>query len=500
MKNVLVLGPSKENMPLEKARELKDELHGGKIFFLVHNDSDLNYYSSEITCLYREYLAKGMYQSDDAQYIKNQKFVALDDEILAYFEPFFGEILNQQRRFEEYHMFQIPETYSSHYSIFMHNLYFLNCFLRQNNITNVFMYCIPHEGYDSIIYHLCKFYHIDVRMVYNSTLPKRYYFLSDYLDVGECFGEYYSALTSKYSNSEVEMSRECEEIFRKYSSQNKNQMQPWYMKGNPLKQRFQTRFGVTSQKVCFEQTFGKIYQKYDYKMCASFLVEALKNIPTWMLESKKTFTRWKYAKPKWDRTMELNAYYEKICSLPDFSEKYIYYAMHYQPEASSNPLGGKEYTDQIIPIQILASSVPSDFKIYVKIHPEQLAPLRSKEYYEDINRIPNVKLISVHQDTYQLIKNAVAVSSLTGTVCWEAQFFGIPAILFGYSHKNLAPLSYTVRTQNDCQNAIEQIIHSKRNIPLHQLRIFTKALYDTSFPEDEFADRVFKELIDFIQQ
>lgn len=70
-------------------------------------------------------------------------------------------------------------------------------------------------------------------------------------------------------------------------------------------------------------------------------------------------------------------------------------------------------------------------KVYVKVHPEQLAPLRSKEYYQDIKRIHNVRIIKTECNTYDLIRKAFAVSSLTGTVCWEAQFYGIPAIVLG---------------------------------------------------------------------
>ena len=96
--------------------------------------------------------------------------------------------------------------------------------------------------------------------------------------------------------------------------------------------------------------------------------------------------------------------------------------------------------------------------------------------------------------TFDLMKNAVAVSTLTGTAIWECQFFGIPAIAFGYSLKNLAPLSYHVRTVADCKKAIDTILNSPARDVTKELKIYTKAMHNTSFAIEE-RERILPDLI-----
>ena len=415
--------------------------------------------------------------------------------------PYVTEVLMQQRRFEEYHAFHISDSYESHYTIYMRNLFFWNNLLETEQITHVFLTCLPHEGYDSIIYHLCKQKGILIRMFYNSTLPHRFYVLSDYMNPSENLEDYYKSLLEKYNEKEdVSLNEEEEELYNKWSSKDPETMKPWYMREDPLKRRFSLRFGCTNVFEAWWHVLGRIYIKYNYKMCKAFLFDCVKNTPQFMKTGIETFRKWRYARPVWKRTLELNRFYESIAELPVEGERYIYFAMHYQPEASSNPLGGREYSDQIFAINLLARSVPEDMKVYVKVHPEQLAPLRSKEYYRDIKRIPNVRILKLSCSTYELIKKAFAVSSLTGTACWEAQFFGIPAILFGYSHKNLAPISYHVRTFEDCCNAIDDIINKKKQTTDRELKVLIKAMYELSFDQKEWKKKAIKTIINLIDE
>lgn len=496
MKNLLFLGVTRNGLNENVIKKVLAEVEVDNLFLLVHEKTDASTFQKYGRCIYREDVAKGNYSKRDIDMCCCKP---LDDTVFSYMAPHTLEILNQQRRFEEYHAFHIPNTYEAHYTIYMHNVFFWNNLLETEKITHVFFACLPHEGYDSIVYYLCKMKNIPAKMIYNSTLPKRYYALSDFMNPEESLGEEYRKLCEEYQDSNViPLDDVAEKLYEKWTSLEPSKMKPWYMEGNPLKQRFTIRFGVTNVFKAWEMVLGNIYIKYDYKMCGKFWVDCFTNIPAFFRAGLETFRRWRYARPVWKRTLELNRFYDSIAESPVEGERYIYFALHYQPEASSNPLGGREYADQIIPIHLLARSVPDDMKVYVKVHPEQLAPLRSKEYYEDIKRIPNVKLIKSECSTYDLIQNAFAVSSLTGTVCWEAQFFGIPAILFGYSHKNLAPLSYYVRTYEECKAAIKSIERKEKKTTHRELRILLKAMYEQSFEEKEMENALPQIIIDFL--
>ena len=497
MKKILVVGVSQSWLDSEIIRKISLKTKEASFTLIVSDGKESSLFEPLGRCFYRENLAKGKYSNEDLD-MKNS--IPLEETVFSYMAPYVLEILTQQRRFEEYHVFHISGSYEEHYTIYMRNLFFWNSYLEQEKITHVFLSCLPHEGYDSIIYHLAKMKNIPVKMVYNATLPKRYYILSDYMDPAESLEEKYEILQEKYKSEEkIVLSEEENRIYQKWASQDPGKMKPWYMEGNPLKRRFEIRFGVTNIWNEWMYHIGRIYVKYNYKLCTRFMGECVCNIPSFMKDVINVYKRWKYARPVWKRTLELNRFYDSIAEYPVEGERYIYFAMHYQPEASSNPLGGREYSDQIFAVHLLAKSIPSGMKVYVKAHPEQLAPLRSKEYYEDIKKIPNVRILKMECSTYDLIQNAFAVSSLTGTVCWEAQFFGIPAILFGYSHKNLAPLSYHVRTLDECIKAVQSIEKSVKKSVDKELKLLLKAMYEQSFDEKAWKENVLECLEEFVK-
>ena len=498
MRNILIDLVTKSYLSKAMMQRITQEGKVDSCYMVLAHKAETEEYEEFGTCYFREELAQGIinYSPEDMACS-----LPIDEKIISYMEPYFIEILNQQRRFEEYHDFHISSSYENHYTILMRNLFFWNDFLEKKHITHLFVTSIPHEGYDSIIYHLCKMKGIAVQMMYNSTIPFRQYPTSDYLNVEEGLWDEYTKLRAQYKDAEIDeilLEGDTEKIFQKWSSKDSKQMTPWYILGNPLKQRFRTRFGVTNLWTQWMEILGSGYKAYNYQMSWEFLKREMQDIPLYVKAIPQVYRRWRYAHPVWKRTVALNKFYESIAEEPVPGEKYIYFALHYQPEASSNPLGGGVYTDQIFAINLLAQSVPQGIKIYVKSHPEQLAPLRSKAYYEDIKKIPNVRLLKMRCNTFDIMKNAFAVSSLTGTACWECQFFDIPAILFGYSHKNLAPLSYPVRTFEECQRAMHDIANHAKECSLKDLKLMTKAMHNISYGPEEKEEKLPQIVIDFI--
>ncbi|MBQ9926615.1 MAG: hypothetical protein IJO65_01435 [Lachnospiraceae bacterium] len=482
MKNILIVGASEEFLSNAVLEQVFENIKVNQVTLLVHHKEQAKQFERFGKCYFREDVAQGRYEDD---MLDMQNSIPLDDVVFDYMAPYVLEILNQQRRFEEYHAFQISDTLENHRIIYMRNLFFWFNLLEREKITHVFFSCLPHEGYDHIIYHLAKMKNISIRMIYNSTLPRRYYELTDYLHPEKELGEVYHKLQEDYRDTkDIPLSQEEEKIYQKWSTLEPAKMKPWYMEGDPLKRRFEIRFGTTNIWSAVYQEIGNVYVKYNYRFCAKFVFDCIRNIPKFLKVMFKTAARWIRTRGVWIRTKQLNQFYDELAQMPIEGERYIYFALHYQPEASSNPLGGY-YFDQLLAVNLLARSVGEDTKIYVKVHPEQLAPLRSKDYYTDMVKIPNVRLIKTKCDTYGLIRNAEAVSSLTGTVCWEAQFFGIPAILFGHSHKNLAPLSYAVRTYEECCDAVKEIREHKKTVSEKELRIFVKAMYEQSFAGED---------------
>lgn len=121
---------------------------------------------------------------------------------------------------------------------------------------------------------------------------------------------------------------------------------------------------------------------------------------------------------------------------PDFSQKYCYFALHFQPELTTSALGGR-YVDQLLAIQRLSELLPDDWLIYVKDHPMQTEFMRSPIFFKRLLTIPKVQLLKTSVDSHQLIENAQFTSTITGTVAWETITSGKKTLVFGntwYKH------------------------------------------------------------------
>jgi hypothetical protein len=103
------------------------------------------------------------------------------------------------------------------------------------------------------------------------------------------------------------------------------------------------------------------------------------------------------------------------------NEKFFAYSLHFQPEFTTSFVA-PFFTDQISIIRNIARSLPIDCFLYVKEHPSMGSYLywRTINYYKKILEIPNVKLIHPEVDSLYFFKNASAVSTISGSACWEA--------------------------------------------------------------------------------
>lgn len=485
MVNLLMSLMVEKEVSSSAVQRVKDTVKPDHLYMIVADEKELDGYKVHGECLLRKEVVRGIY--DDSR-LDLAGGIALDDKILQYMNLHSTEIMYQQRRFELYPDFPIEPDLQSHYTIYMHNLFFWYNFLQRKQISHVFLSAIPHEGYDCIIYYLCKYLQIPVQITHSCFIPFRRFPLRDFLQDEPALAEEYRKLTEQYKDkgiSEIPLEGKTAEIFDRWASLQPDQMKPWYMRTNPFIRRLRQRFYETNLIRLWRGILGEDYVKYGISF--SFIKAAFLKIPKLLSMIPVSWTRWRFVRPVKKESIYLRNYYESLAQTPAEGEKYIYFPLQYQPEATSNPMGGDMYSDQIIPLYILSRSLPDDVKIYVKTHPEQLSLMRTKEYYDEIASIPKVRMMKIETSTYELMKNAVAVACLTGTALWECQFFGVPALAFGYSVKNMAPLTYHVRTVDDCRKALERIAENPRKDVTRELKLYTKALHNISFPAEDLG-------------
>lgn len=161
----------------------------------------------------------------------------------------------------------------------------------------------------------------------------------------------------------------------------------------------------------------------------------------------------------------------------DIRKKYICYAMHLEPEAAVS--GMAEMDSQIVVIQMLASCLPPGWKLYVKEHPHQFdvntksllygnlygaGALKTKRFYEEINKIKNVSFLKKETDMKKIITNCQAMATMTGTIAAETATYGKPVLVFAPERTlyKMAKGFYNITSYDECKNAIGKIMNREQ--------------------------------------
>lgn len=133
------------------------------------------------------------------------------------------------------------------------------------------------------------------------------------------------------------------------------------------------------------------------------------------------------------RYQKLKKYFKK----PDYKKRYVFYPLHFQPEASTCVCAEK-YEKQLSYIDSWAKSLPADTVLYVKEHYAMLGH-KKLSFYKELQKFPNVFLIDPWTSARELIINSVAVTTLTGTAGFEAMLLRKPVFLGGNTVYENAP-------------------------------------------------------------
>jgi hypothetical protein len=110
-------------------------------------------------------------------------------------------------------------------------------------------------------------------------------------------------------------------------------------------------------------------------------------------------------------------------------ESFLFYPVHFHPEASTSILAGT-YLDEYEVIRNIAFSLPEGLRLYVKDHPSAWG-YPSLDFYRRLGRLPNVRLLAPDAPTKQLIKASSGVITLTSTVGYEALLLKKRVFLYG---------------------------------------------------------------------
>lgn len=142
-----------------------------------------------------------------------------------------------------------------------------------------------------------------------------------------------------------------------------------------------------------------------------------------------TMHPWYYMVDHVKRKLRTLIGYRDLYDPIDPAEDFAFFPLHLEPEIATL-LQAPLFTDQLNLVRHIARALPIHFKLYVKEHP-QMVNYRTRAFYKELKKIPNVKLIDPRVPGSSIVPLAKLITVITSTVGWEGVILKKPVIAFG---------------------------------------------------------------------
>lgn len=291
----------------------------------------------------------------------------------------------------------------------------------------------PHRVYDYVLYLLCMVRHVPFITLQFSMTTEWTWINNNIYTIGDQFEASYKKYLAKdklsINDLPKEIRIETERVLKNYS-----EAIPYYMV--ETKKESKKNSNLFSLLLMY-------YRKYDLFGNKGLLSTG--KVPS-LMRKRRGYSLEEGNLTLWDSIVQkrkkilyskmLAKYYASLSTHPKVEDKYILCALHYQPEETTSP-SGDIFVNQTLCVETILRNTPDDILIYVKEHPSQFTAnmlgqtSRIKEFYSDLIKNSRVRIIPVEYNTYSLIDGALAVSTISGTIGWEAVMRRKPVIMFG---------------------------------------------------------------------
>ena len=377
--------------------------------------------------------------------------------------------------------FNIHETRKIYYSL----LFYMHDLLEETKPDLVFFTGMPHSPHDYILSALAELKKIPILYLRETNIPKLFCFSKTVTGSNNILKNYKISNTKDIQNTENILNNYIDTIKNEKRGKRFKIYSRWRDHSiiHGLTSRLNFKVGYLIFKLIRFVIFIKSCLKDFLKFTYLLLIGKIKNINSFKdfyfisdsFKSKKN----SYENSK-TNILELNKIiykndlkkfklfkeYKKNSTSYKSSDSYIFFPLHYQPEATNYP-HGDVFIDQILALKMLSSHLPEKLKILVKEHPDTFNLSReawirgmfnrSFDFYSDLKTIPNLQIIPMNTDMNEVIDNSLAVASLTGSTCLEAVIRSKPGIIFGYPWYEGCKHIYPARTHEECKKALENI-------------------------------------------
>lgn len=362
---------------------------------------------------------------------------------------------------------------------FLQNLRFWNWVYEKYSINAVYFWGNPHHQMEYVIYALAIERKIPLIIQSNTAIKGIGIYASSIQTRGKVIGDYYKEIKNhdidradlggtirNFFDNEIKTDVEKTLLRRNngfYKKQLKNSKEAIFGRGNGrlaleryLKQHIKYLMG---RKWCIEKGIIPI-DKYDL-----YIEKKQRNQIRHYLRKDVTYSR----------------AYDRLAEFPDYSKKYIYFALQLTPEETTMPMAGV-FAEQYTSIQMIARAAEKcGLEVYVKEHFVQ--PFRDSRVYKLIRSIPNVHLIKIEVSSYELISHSVAVSTQTGTCSLEAAFREKSSLVTGEGCNWIGmPNVFFINNEKQCEQVINNILMNKTPFDIEDIIKYLYAFQTKSVP------------------
>ncbi|MDH5216079.1 MAG: capsular biosynthesis protein [Gammaproteobacteria bacterium] len=343
--------------------------------------------------------------------------------------------------------------------------YWLKYFMENDSIDMVLFREAPHVGYDIVIYYVAR--HFNIKTYYpEPTKLGFYYIMRKFHDKYEKVPENYLA---GYQEEQIIKSIGKEEFSRVF---------------------YDVETAVDTAKNQAASGKQQVQLRKDEATFAQSMVRKVSNnigrFTYWFRKRSLSVTdfdfgetsvlKYKFLALKRKRAVkELKRFYLDNCIEPELDNKFVFFALHLQPEKTSSPLLGGAFEDQAFALEVLSKSVPKEWIIYVKehsltfysgflagndfglLHSVAQINCRSLKDYQRMLDLPNVKFVRPEYSSQTLIDKAEATATITGTAGWQSLLAKKCCIAFGYPWYVGCNSVYRVASTEECVMAMAHI-------------------------------------------
>ena len=166
------------------------------------------------------------------------------------------------------------------------------------------------------------------------------------------------------------------------------------------------------------------------------------------------------------------------------SRPYIYFPLPMEPEYNTHSLS-KEFINVHAMVQQVAVSLPSGYNLVIKEHTPNIG-FKKRQFYKSLMKLPNVLIVNYILPGTELVDNAAAVMTISGTAAVEAAERGKMAIVFAssveYMHLSNILLGHSMRDLPETiKKALIPLSKDRKNKIMEEFKILKKTYKECGY-------------------